>query len=155
MSLQILLFAKPGLKKMSIWNGRLMHVVTSCLLATEYVTTQARWEHYQIQYSATYVRLSSSTTHLWRRREGEDIQLLLIHDLRTRWGWVARVTLRQLFDPRRGQRVFPLTSVSRPALRPTHPPVQWVTGVLSPGVKARPGRDADHSLPFSAEVENE
>jgi hypothetical protein len=29
------------------------------------------------------------------------------------------------------------------------------TGVLSPGVKARPGRDADHSPPSSAEVENE
>jgi hypothetical protein len=29
------------------------------------------------------------------------------------------------------------------------------TGVPSPGVKARPGRDADHSPPSSAEVENE
>jgi hypothetical protein len=29
------------------------------------------------------------------------------------------------------------------------------TGVLSPGVKARSGRDADHSPPSSAEVENE
>jgi hypothetical protein len=45
--------------------------------------------------------------------------------------------------------------VSRPALRPTQPPVQWVPGVLSPGVKARPGRDADHSPLPSAEVVNE
>jgi hypothetical protein len=30
-----------------------------------------------------------------------------------------------------------------------------VTGGPSPGVKARPGRDADHSPPSSAEVENE
>jgi hypothetical protein len=29
------------------------------------------------------------------------------------------------------------------------------TGVLSPEVKARPGRDTDHSPPSSAEVENE
>jgi hypothetical protein len=29
------------------------------------------------------------------------------------------------------------------------------TGVLSPGIKARPGRDADHSPPSSAEVVNE
>jgi hypothetical protein len=29
------------------------------------------------------------------------------------------------------------------------------TGVLSPGVKARPGRDADRSPPSSTEVENE
>jgi hypothetical protein len=54
-----------------------------------------------------------------------------------------------------GERIFPLSSVSIPALGPTQPPVQWVPGVLSPGVKARPGRDADHSPPSSAEVENE
>jgi hypothetical protein len=54
-----------------------------------------------------------------------------------------------------GQRIFPVASVSRPALGPTQPPVQWVPGVLSPGVKARPGRDSDHSPPSSAEVENE
>jgi hypothetical protein len=48
-----------------------------------------------------------------------------------------------------------LASVSRPALGPSQPPVQWVPGVLSPGVKARPGRDADHSPPSSAEVQNE
>jgi hypothetical protein len=29
------------------------------------------------------------------------------------------------------------------------------TGVLSPGVKARPVRDADHSPPSSADVKNE
>jgi hypothetical protein len=29
------------------------------------------------------------------------------------------------------------------------------TGVLLPGIKAQPGRDADHSPPSSAEVENE
>jgi hypothetical protein len=34
-----------------------------------------------------------------------------------------------------GLRIFPLTSVSRPALGPIQPPVQWVPGVLSPGVK--------------------
>jgi hypothetical protein len=45
-------------------------------------------------------------------------------------GWT---TGRSRFDPR--QRIFPLTSVSRPALRPTQPPVQWVPGVLSPGLK--------------------
>jgi hypothetical protein len=42
--------------------------------------------------------------------------------------------------------------LSRPALRPTQPPVQWVPG-LSRG-KVRPGRDADPSPPSSAEVKN-
>jgi len=31
------------------------------------------------------------------------------------------------------------------------PPIQWVPGVLSLGVK-RPGREADYSLPYSADV---
>jgi hypothetical protein len=44
-----------------------------------------------------------------------------------------------LFDPRRGQRIFPLASVSRPALGPIQPPVQWVPGVLYPGVKGGRG----------------
>jgi hypothetical protein len=41
--------------------------------------------------------------------------------------------------------------VSRPALGPTQPPIQWVPGALSLGVK-RPEREADHSSPTSAEV---
>jgi hypothetical protein len=31
--------------------------------------------------------------------------------------------------------LFVFFSVSRPSLRPTQPPVQWVPGVLSPGLK--------------------
>jgi hypothetical protein len=44
-----------------------------------------------------------------------------------------------------GERIFPLASVSRPAL----------AGGPFSGVKAQSGRDADHSPPSSAEVENE
>jgi hypothetical protein len=33
----------------------------------------------------------------------------------------------------------------------TQPPIQWVSGALSLGVE-RPGREADHSPPSSAEV---
>jgi hypothetical protein len=38
-------------------------------------------------------------------------------------------------SPGKGERIFPLASVSRPALGPTQTPVQWVPGVLSPRVK--------------------
>jgi hypothetical protein len=41
--------------------------------------------------------------------------------------------------PGRGGRIFPLACVSRPTLGPTQPPVKWVPGVLSPGLKR--GRD--------------
>jgi hypothetical protein len=46
---------------------------------------------------------------------------------------------------------FIFTTVSRPVLGPTQPPIQWVPGSLSLGVK-RLGREADHSPPSSAEV---
>jgi hypothetical protein len=57
---------------------------------------------------------------------------------------------RSGFDSRGGG-LF--TTVSRTALGPTQPPIHWVPGALSLGVK-RPGRDADHSPPSSAEVKN-
>jgi hypothetical protein len=54
------------------------------------------------------------------------------------------------FDFRRGLGIFLFTA----ALRPTQPPIQWVAGALSLGVK-RPGREVNHSPPSSAEVKNE
>jgi len=48
-------------------------------------------------------------------------------------------------------RLFLFTAVSITALGPTQPPIQWVPGSLPLGVK-RPGRQADHSPPSSAEV---
>jgi hypothetical protein len=66
-------------------------------------------------------------------------------------GWTIG---RSRFDPRQGQRIFLLAPASRPALGPTQPPIQC-TGGPFPGGKARPGRDADHSPPSSAEVKNE
>jgi hypothetical protein len=51
----------------------------------------------------------------------------------------------------RGERIFPLASVSR-----AHPASCTMgTGVPFPGAKARSGRDGDHSPPSSAEVKNE
>jgi hypothetical protein len=50
-------------------------------------------------------------------------------------------------------KMFLFYIVSRPALRPTLSPIQWIPPVLSPGVK-RPGREADHSPQSSSEVKN-
>jgi hypothetical protein len=43
--------------------------------------------------------------------------------------------------------------MSRRSLGPTQPPIQWVPGALSLGVK-RLGCETDHFLPSSAEVKN-
>jgi hypothetical protein len=57
------------------------------------------------------------------------------------------------FDSQRGLGIFLFTNASRTALEPTQPPIQWVPGALSLGLK-RSGREADYTLPFSAEVKN-
>jgi hypothetical protein len=48
------------------------------------------------------------------------------------------------FESRQGLGIFLFTTVSRPALGPIQPPIQWVTGALSLGVK-RPERETGHS----------
>jgi hypothetical protein len=53
--------------------------------------------------------------------------------------------------PGRGWDFFFFATASKPALRPTQPPVQWVPDSLSLGAK-RPAREADYSPPYRAEV---
>jgi hypothetical protein len=45
----------------------------------------------------------------------------------------------------RGLGIFLFATMSRTALEPTQPPIQWVPGALSLGVKL-PGREADTSI---------
>jgi hypothetical protein len=49
--------------------------------------------------------------------------------------------------------IFLFTTMSIPPLGPTQPPVQWVRGALSSGVK-RQERETDHLPPSSAGVKN-
>jgi hypothetical protein len=49
--------------------------------------------------------------------------------------------------------IFVFAIASRPALRPTQPPIHWAPVTLSPGIN-RPGRETDHSPPSSAEIKN-
>jgi hypothetical protein len=60
------------------------------------------------------------------------------------YGWTIGVLG---FDSRRGLGIVLFTTASRMALEPTQPPIQWVPGALSVGVK-RPGREADHIPPL-------
>jgi hypothetical protein len=60
---------------------------------------------------------------------------------------------RSGFDSRQGLGTFISATVSRPALGPTKPRIQWVKVDIFPGVK-RPGREADKSAPYSTELKN-
>jgi hypothetical protein len=75
--------------------------------------------------------------------------------------WVSIVsatvwtTGRSWFDPQQRRKDFS-SSLCVQTGSGIHPASCTVgTGGPFPGAKARPGRDADHSHPFSAEVENE
>jgi hypothetical protein len=70
--------------------------------------------------------------------------------LRLATGWTVGVLA---FDYRRGPGIFLFTTVSRMALGPIQPSIQWIPGTLSLGIK-RPGRESDHSPPFSAAFKN-
>jgi hypothetical protein len=56
-------------------------------------------------------------------------------------------------SPGRGFEFFSSPPRTRPVLGPMQPPIQWLPGALSLGIK-RPGREADPSPPSSAEVKN-
>jgi hypothetical protein len=58
---------------------------------------------------------------------------------------------RQGFDSRQKKVIVLFSTASRPTLRPTQPPLQWVPEVLSLGEK-RSIREDDHSFPSTAEV---
>jgi len=55
------------------------------------------------------------------------------------------------FNSQWGLRIFLFNTTSRTAHGPTQPPIQWIPGALSLGVKW-PGHEADHSPPSSAEI---
>jgi hypothetical protein len=57
------------------------------------------------------------------------------------------------FYSRQGQEIFLFSTMSRLTLGPTQPPIQLIPEALPLGLK-RPGREADHPPPSSAEVKN-
>jgi hypothetical protein len=67
-----------------------------------------------------------------------------------RWatGWMIGVLV---FDSWRRLGIFLFITASIKAQGPTQPPIQWIPGALSLGVKWQE-READHSSPSSAEV---
>jgi hypothetical protein len=96
--------------------------------------------------------LSTDYTALYPRRQNCPEPVLLdLHANRevgiAQSGWTARARLPAGHD-------IPLFTASRLTPGTTQPPIQWVPGAFSPGVK-RQGREADHSPPSSAEVKKD
>jgi hypothetical protein len=58
-----------------------------------------------------------------------------------------------VFDSWQGQKIFLFSMKSRLALGPTQPPIRWILGTLSSGVKHL-GHEADHLPPSSAQIKN-
>jgi hypothetical protein len=83
---------------------------------------------------------------LTRRRRRQRNELHNSYSLRLRGG---RPRVRSS-SPGEGKN-FLFSASSRLDLGLTQPPIQWVQGALSPGVK-RSGREAEQSSPTSAEV---
>lgn len=65
--------------------------------------------------------------------------------------WTGRLRICRSFS---GRVTSSFSKASRRALEPTQPPIQSLTGVLSPA-KKRSGREADQSSQFSVEVKKE
>jgi len=68
------------------------------------------------------------------------------------WAGIAQSVLRLIgvrFSVGMGNFLFEI--MTRPALEPTQPPIQWILGALSLGIKA-PGSETDHSPRSIAEV---
>jgi len=78
----------------------------------------------------------------WRFRLFSNEPLMLTVGIATGYGLDDRM-IRVRFPVGAGN--FYFYTVFRPALGPTQPPIQWLLGILSLGVK-RTGRKADHSI---------
>jgi hypothetical protein len=82
----------------------------------------------------TRVRIQSSISRHAGLRISVKLSVGVYMHLATGW-----TTGRSWFDLRKRQEDFPLISVSRLPMGPTQPSIQWVLGVLSPGVKCGRG----------------
>jgi hypothetical protein len=100
------------------------------------INISTQWKQNETQYYDTLAFAVGS--------RGSSVGIATGYGLDDRWiDWSS--------SPGRGNNLI-FSMSSKPVLVPTQPPNQWGSGaLLSPGVK-RPGSEADHSPPNSAEV---
>jgi hypothetical protein len=118
------------------------------------------------------VNTPAATIHIWRPRpqngpshdhssstQHENVYNCFIMFSFRSWGNSANIATDYRLDdwdsiPGKGKEFFFLATVSRPALRPTQSPIQWVPGSF-PGGIVRPGSDTDHSPLCNGEIKKE
>jgi hypothetical protein len=95
----------------------------------------------RVKVTMTFTVRHSSVWTADRHRNDNTSTHIVLDDILVKTGaGVAQYSVwvqigRPGFDTRQRQRTFPLVSVSRLHLRPTKPPIQWVSGGRFPGVK--------------------
>jgi hypothetical protein len=91
------LMVKVGLTSAIVWKSdRSMKV--SVAGSVFFVTWDETHKIQRITFCPTSSNKQSRYTP-WRRLGGEEVELLLILDLGTRWGWVVSITPRPRFTP--------------------------------------------------------
>jgi hypothetical protein len=118
-----------------------------------------------IEWARTWRKITSSYEHIGRKIRGKAKieRKFPVKTLRKRIRGVHFVKCvfvvlgygldDRRFESRQRLGIFLFTTAFRPVLGRTQPPIQWEPEPLSMGIR-RPGREADHSRPSSAEVKN-
>jgi hypothetical protein len=99
------IIGRPTLGRTHIWRSyctnfhpqRLFPVFVKKKLSCE--ISSSHGGEYEVQICLLGCKVKQSRYTPWRRLRGEDVYLLLILDLCTRWGWVVSVTPRSRFTP--------------------------------------------------------
>jgi hypothetical protein len=131
---------KVGQRASNILNGRLCtHSTSLAFIAGPLTSNDSFMSDRNISSTYMHMRMVAHATSLTGR-------------FHFTGAGIAQLVLRR-FDSWQRQEIFLFSTTSIPALGPTQPPIQWVPGALSPGVK-RQGREADHSPPSSAKTKN-
>jgi hypothetical protein len=144
-------YHRPKIQRGVIMSLQLLNVVKMCA----YVLVCICMHHIRKMYWRVGVKLHASLTWVLDRGKGFWLHLFLGKDsllLLSPTRNASSLHFAYILNSQKGLRIF-FTTVSTLALGPTKPPIQWMPGALSLGVK-RPGREADHSPPTIAKVKN-
>jgi hypothetical protein len=136
------IFLRNHLKKISKCR-----VVLSNKLGSTMAILKQDWGNV---YCFKYIKVPADSFVIFKRNNNDNTTS-------RSWGRSVSIVSDYRLDDRasitgRDEGFFPLASVSRPAPKPTQPPIQW--GPF-PGANAQQGCDADHPRPSNAEVKNE